>query len=37
MFVEDLAVLPLEGVLLFADGAKEDMDGLALRTIVIGL
>lgn len=37
MFEEDLAVLPLEGVLLFADGVKEDMDGVALRAIVIGL
>lgn len=37
MFEEDLAVLPWEGVLLFADGVEEDMDGVALRTIVIGL
>lgn len=37
MFEEDLAVLPLEGVLLFADGVEEDMDGVALRAIVIGL
>lgn len=36
MFVEDLAVLPLEGVLLFADGVEEDMDGVALRANVIG-